>query len=161
MISVVIPTQDDEAVLGRTLAPLVAAAVAGLVKEVILADGGSVDATLEIGEDAGCRIMAAEGSGESRARSAAEEASADWLMILPAEVQLLPGWDTVVRGFLERQTTASASLAPIDTHAGWFRRVLGRKCEPVLLVRRTAFLAGETPPVRKMTGCAVVIGRVE
>ena len=161
MISVVIPTQDDEAVLGRTLAPLVAAAVAGLVKEVILADGGSVDATLEIGEDAGCRIMAAEGSGESRARSAAEEASADWLMILPAEVQLLPGWDTVVRGFLERQTTASAALAPIDPDGSWFKRMLGRKCEPVLLVRRAAFLAGETPPVRKMTGCAVVIGRVE
>ena len=159
MISVVIPTHDDEAVLGRTLSPLVVAAVSGLVREVILADGGSVDATLEIGEDSGCRIVATEGAGDSRVRAAAEEAIADWLLILPPEVLLLPGWDTVVRGFLERQTTASASLAPIDTHAGWVRRLLGRKCEPVLLVRRSAYLAGEAPPVRRMTGCAVVIGR--
>ena len=159
MISVVIPTHDDEAVLGRALSPLVAAMVSGLVREVILADGGSVDATLEIGEDSGCRIVAAEGSGDSRIRAAAEEASADWLLILPPEVLLLPGWDAVVRGFLERQTTASAALSPIETHGGWFKRAFGRKCEPVLLMRRGAYLAGETPPVRRMTGCAVVIGR--
>ena len=159
MISVVIPTHDDEAVLARALAPLVAAVVSGLVREVILADGGSVDATLEIGEDAGCRILAAEGEGDMRVRTAAEGATAEWLLILPPEVLLLPGWETVVRGFLERQTTASASLAPIDPDARWFRRLMGRKCEPVLLVRRRAYLAGEAPPVRRMTGCAVVIGR--
>ncbi len=161
MISVVIPTQDDEAVLGRTLAPLVAAAVSGLVREVILADGGSVDATLDIGEDSGCRIVAGEGADENRVRLAAGEASSDWLMILPAEVLLLPGWDTVVRGFVERQSTAAASLAPIDPDAGWFRRLMKRRCDPVRVVRKAAYLAGDTPPVRKMTGCAVVIGREE
>ena len=77
MISVVIPTHDDEAVLGRTLGPLVAAAVSGLVREVILADGGSVDATLDIGEDAGCRVVAGEGSDDIRARVAAEDAVGD------------------------------------------------------------------------------------
>ncbi len=159
MISVVIPTHDDEAVLGRALAPLVTAVVSGLVREVILADGGSVDATLEIGEDSGCRIVAAEGPGDTRVRAAAQEASADWLLILPPEVLLLPGWDTVVRGFLERQTTACAALAPIDPDARWLKRLMGRKCEPVVLVRRSAYLSGEAPPVRKMTGCAVVIGR--
>ncbi len=159
MISVVIPTQDDEAVLGRTLAPLVAAAVSGLVREVILADGGSVDATLDIGEDAGCRIVAGQGPDESRVRAAAEDAHGDWLMILPAEVLLLPGWDTVVRGFVERQSTAAAALAPIDPDAGWFKRLVKRRCQPVQVVRKSAYLAGEQPPVRKMTGCAVVIGR--
>lgn len=159
MISVVIPTHDDEAVLGRSLGPLVSAAVTGLVREVILADGGSVDATLEIGEDAGCRIVAAEGPDEARARAAAEEASADWLMILPPQVQLLPGWEGVVRGFVERQTTAQAALPPLDPDAGWLKRLLNKPCRPVLVVRKSAYLKGEQPPVRRMAGCAVVIGR--
>ena len=165
MISVVIPTHDDEAVLGRALGPLVSAAVTGLVREVILADGGSVDATLDIGEDAGCRIVAGEGSNEARARVAAEGAHSDWLMILPPEVQLLPGWEGVVRGFVERQSTASASLPPLDPDAGWLKRLmkrlLKRSCQPVIVVRKTAYLGGEHPPVRRMSGCAVVIGRVE
>ena len=161
MISVVIPTHDDEAVLGRALVPLVAAAVSGLVREVILADGGSVDATLDIGEDAGCRIVAGEGSNEDRARAAAEGASCDWLMILPPEVQLLPGWEGVVRGFVERQSTASASLPPLDPDAGWMKRLLKRSCQPVMVVRKSAYLNSEHPPVRRMAGCAVVIGREE
>ena len=161
MISVVIPTQDDEAVLGRALAPLVAATVSGLVREVILADGGSVDGTLEIGEDAGCRIVAGQGPDESRVRAAAEDAICDWLMILPPEVQLLPGWEVVVRGFVERQSTACAALAPIDPDGGWFRRLVKRKRQPVRVVRKRAYLAGEQPPVRNMTGCAMVIGRGE
>jgi hypothetical protein len=65
----------------------------------------------------------------------------------------------VVRGFVERQSTASAALAPIDPDAGWFKRLMKRRCQPVQVVRKSAFLAGESPPVRKMTGCAVVIGR--
>jgi hypothetical protein len=159
MISVVIPTHDDEAVLGRALGPLVAAAVTGLVREVILADGGSVDATLDIGEDAGCRIVAGEGSDQTRARAAAEGAHCDWLMILPPKVQLLTGWEGVVRGFVERQSTASACLPPVDPDGGLMKRLFRRPCEPALVVRKTAYLNGEHPPVRRMSGCAVVIGR--
>jgi glycosyltransferase involved in cell wall biosynthesis len=159
MISVVIPTHDDETVLGRALGPLVAAVVSGLVREVILADGGSVDATLDIGEDAGCRIVAGEGSDRTRARAAAEAAHGDWVMILPPGVQLLPGWEGVVRGFVERQSTASASLPPLDPDIGWLKRLLKRPCEPVIVVRKAAYLAGDKPPVRRMAGCAVVIGR--
>ena len=42
MISVIVPTHDSAAVLGACLSALVPAAVTGLVREVILADGGSV-----------------------------------------------------------------------------------------------------------------------
>ena len=159
MISVVIPTHDDDRVLGRALGPLVAAAVSGLVREVILADGGSVDATLEIGEDAGCRIVAGEGSDAVRAKAAAGEASCDWLMILPAGVQLLPGWEGVVRSFVERQSVASACLPPVDPDTGLLKRLFKRACEPVVVVRKAAYLKGDKPPVRRMSGCAVVIGR--
>ncbi len=118
-----------------------------------------MDATLDIGEDAGCRIVAGQGPNDERVRAAAGDAHGDWLMILPPEALLLPGWEVVVRGFVERQSTACAALAPLDPDAGWFKRMMKRKCDPVRLVRKTAYLAGETPPVRRMTGCAVVIGR--
>src|SRR5665213_2569342 len=97
MISVVIPTLNDEAVLGRALQPLVAAAVAGLVREVIVVDGGSSDATLEIADDAGCRILARGGEGAARAREAAATARSDWVMILDPRTQLLPGWERAVQ----------------------------------------------------------------
>ena len=55
MISVVIPTLNAAATLQRALSPLVPAAVDGLVREVVVADGGSTDETLELAEDAGAQ----------------------------------------------------------------------------------------------------------
>ncbi|HET6928016.1 MAG TPA: glycosyltransferase, partial [Hyphomicrobiaceae bacterium] len=53
MISVIIPTLNAEATLAETLSALVPAAVAGLVREVLVVDGGSSDRTAEIVERAG------------------------------------------------------------------------------------------------------------
>ena len=52
MLSVVIATQDSERALLPTLAALVAGAVAGLVREVIIADASSRDATVTIADEA-------------------------------------------------------------------------------------------------------------
>ena len=43
MISVIIPTLNSEIVLAHTLAALVPAAAEGVVREVIVVDGGSSD----------------------------------------------------------------------------------------------------------------------
>ena len=48
MISVVVPTLNAESDLPRTLAALVPAAIEGIVREVIIVDGGSTDATARI-----------------------------------------------------------------------------------------------------------------
>ena len=50
MLSVVIATHDSERALLPTLAALVAGAAAGVVREVIIADGGSRDETCEIAD---------------------------------------------------------------------------------------------------------------
>src|SRR5215510_14241180 len=65
MISVVIPTFNSEAGLPATLTALVPAAVAGLVREVIISDGGSQDATAAITDQTGARLIVGErGRGE-------------------------------------------------------------------------------------------------
>src|SRR5580700_2007291 len=56
MLSVVIATENAERTLVPTLAALVPGATAGIVREVIVADAGSSDATALIADAAGCRI---------------------------------------------------------------------------------------------------------
>ncbi len=161
VISVVIPTFNDEAVLGRALAPLVPAAVAGLVREVIVADGGSSDATLDIADDAGCRILAGQPQVEERLRAAARKAQADWLMLMRPCVQLLPGWEQAVREHVETRMGEGARLPLIRLgSAGWLAALLGgRSGAEVLVVSRSAFAEEGRPRTlrRLASGCALLI----
>ena len=59
MISVVIPTRNAEQTLAATLSALVPAVVDGVVREVVVADCGSSDATREIADAAGARLVEA------------------------------------------------------------------------------------------------------
>jgi hypothetical protein len=147
VISVVIPTLNNEAVLGRTLSGLVPAAVSGLVREVIVADGGSTDATLDIAEDAGCVILAGQPGAEERTRAAARKAQSEWLMVLGPQVQLLPGWELVVRQHVETRAGEGARLplTPVGA-AGWLASVLaGRSGSDVLVVQRAGFAQDGRP----------------
>ena len=163
MISVVIPTLDDEAVLGRALHPLVTAAVAGLVREVIVADGGSSDATLEIADDAGCRILPGWGTGEARARAAAGTVRGDWVMILDPRAQLLPGWERAVRDHIDRRPGQAAFMPSLDPDGGsMLKRIAGlfRRAAPasVLIVRREPYAAGgEVGALRRLEARVVVL----
>ena len=57
MISVVIPTLNVGRKLPRCFDSLITAAVRGVVREVIVADGGSSDETLMIADAAGAHIV--------------------------------------------------------------------------------------------------------
>ena len=155
MISVVIATHNDGLTLGQTLASLVPAAVDALVREVILADAGSTDDTLAIAEDAGARVVRAEGSVEQRLGEACKGARADWLLILQASESAPHGWEAAARrhmehhagkaaqwgrGFVPFAVSARAVLVPRRLHEkeagspGWLKR-LGGKAAP-LKIRR-------------------------
>lgn len=102
MISVVIPTLNSEAPLGETLAALVPAAVDGLVREVIVADGGSTDRTLAVADDAGARIVAAEAGRGAQLKAGAATARFPWLLFLDVGTSLAAGWEREVRLHIER-----------------------------------------------------------
>jgi glycosyltransferase involved in cell wall biosynthesis len=94
MISAVLATLNDQRRLGETLAALVPAFVDGLIRQVIIADAGSTDATLEIADDAGATII----KGDLRAGMAA--AKEPWLLLLDPGARLAPGWDDGLRAHI-------------------------------------------------------------
>ena len=116
MISVVIGTRDSEVLLASTLAALVPGAVAGLVREVIVADGGSTDATATVADVAGCRFFASAEPLGARLSVAAAMARADWLLFLrPGS---LPGsrWIDDVQSFMQEGQLSGPAM-----RAGVFR----------------------------------------
>ena len=98
MISVVIPTHNAAATLPAVFRSLLDATIDGLVSEVILADTGSVDATLKIADAAGATVIRAEQGGELLA--GARVARKPWLLFLSASSSLEPGWEDEARDFI-------------------------------------------------------------
>jgi glycosyltransferase involved in cell wall biosynthesis len=116
MISVVIPALNAQAALPRCFDSLIGATVRGLVKEVVVADGGSTDDTLTIADAAGCHVV---GAGTDRARG-------DWLLFLLPETALEAGWENEAESLmasatLERPCAASFRFA-LDDFSGAARR---------------------------------------
>jgi glycosyltransferase involved in cell wall biosynthesis len=125
MISVVIATLNDERTLGETMGALIAAAVDGLVREVIVVDAGSSDHTLEIADDAGARILKA--SGPTAVAQGCAMARSDWLLILDAKAAPPTGWEKA----------AADHIREHGDQAGWWtagrRWLFGGRPEAVLI----------------------------
>lgn len=102
MLSVIIPTLNPGPRFGAALAALVTGAVEGLVKEVVVADAGSTDRTLELAEEAGCKMIAAEKGRGGQLRAGAAVAKGDWLLFLHADTILSPDWVKAVATHVAR-----------------------------------------------------------
>lgn len=117
MLSVVIATQDDAFRLVPTLAALVPGATAGLVTEVIVADGGSTDDTADVADIAGCKFLEAAGPRGPLLAAAAQAARGPWLMFLPPGGVPDQGWVEDVRRFIESAPNGGAALAAVFRRA--------------------------------------------
>jgi len=157
MLSVIIPTLESERALATTLAALVTGAVDGLIREVIVVDGGSRDATAQVAEIAGCRIMASTASLGLRLHAAATGARGPWLLFLRPGITFEDNWTVDVRRFIEtteqsgragaaagvfrRSRAASAPRPVLRTAAALLRTVLGRRTPEQGLLIATSFYA--------------------
>ncbi len=111
MISVVIPTRNSETELARTLSALVPGVVEGIVREVIIADGGSQDETPQIADAVGAKlVLAPEGRGPQLA-AGAREAKGEWLLFLHADTLLEHGWEGEAERFIRETTHANRAQA--------------------------------------------------
>lgn len=110
-ISVVIPTLNAADRIGPCLGALSEALLEGLLREVILVDGGSDDPIEEVAEAVGARLLrTGRGRGVQLAEGA-EAAQGDWLLFLHADTVLGPGWV----GAVQRH------IVEAPEKAGWFR----------------------------------------
>lgn len=120
MISVVIPTLNAEQTLAPTLEALIPAAVDGLIRDVIIADGGSTDATARIADEAGAKFINCESGRGQQLGNGANQAKADWLLFLHADTVLAPTWQDDARRFMHdvdtgaRQPAAAAFRFALD-----------------------------------------------
>jgi hypothetical protein len=105
-VSVVIPTLNEQAAVAAAVRSVIAEA------EVIVVDGGSLDATVGAALASGAAVVtAARGRGRQLAAGAAT-AEGDWLVFLHADTRLEPGW-----------AQALSALSP-DVVGGAFRFAL-------------------------------------
>jgi len=134
MISVVVPTLNAERELPRCLAALVPGAVDGLVREVLIVDGGSQDKTLAIADEAGAKVTSSVAGRGRQLFEGARQARGSWLLFLHADSVLANGWLDDAAQFIEavslgRKSGAAAfsfaldddGLAPrvMESMVGW------------------------------------------
>ena len=173
-LSIIIPTLDAAASLPATLSVL--AEARPLIREIIVADGGSRDGTAEIAEAAGARVMkAARGRGTQLAAAAAV-ASGEWLFFLHADTRPQPGWCAEVSRFIgdpaNRERAAyfayrldddTPPARRLERIVAWRSRVLGLPYgDQGLLIARAFYRAlGGFPSLPLMEDVAFVrrIGR--
>ena len=96
-LSVIIPTLQAAEDLPRCLASLMPGAEAGLIREVLLSDGGSRDATADIADAAGASIIQSERGRGKQLATGAKAARGEWLLFLHADTSLTRDWVERVR----------------------------------------------------------------
>lgn len=86
VVSVVIPTFNEEAGIGPTLEPLQPLRDKGV--ELILADGGSTDSTIALAEPLVDDVVLSSKGRAIQMNAGAQRASGQWLLFLHADTQL-------------------------------------------------------------------------
>ena len=100
-ISIIIPTLNAETELVPCLESLMEGVMDGLIRELIVTDGGSSDKTLEIAEDAGARIVHGAASRGGQLRRGVKASVGGWVLVLHADTRLSRGWAQAVRAHLD------------------------------------------------------------
>ena len=108
-LSVVIPALDAAATIGRTIDGLIGGGTP--IDEVIVADGGSADATAAIGVAKGAAVVRGPAGRGIQLATGARAASGAWLLFLHADTWLEPGWDDAARAFVADPLNARRAAA--------------------------------------------------
>lgn len=109
-VSVIIPSLNAQAQLPRCLEALMEGLEAGIIRELIVSDGGSSDATCAVAQAWGAQVLEGPPSRGGQLRRGCAVATGDWFLILHADTRLEAGWS----GAVKRHLATSEK-------AGWFQ----------------------------------------
>lgn len=137
-LAVVIPTLDEERLLARCLA----AVGGGEGLDVVVADGGSRDATCELAVLAGARVVAAPRGRGPQLNAGASATTAPRLLFVHADCELPADWRPALQRALDDPGTALACFRLHTVHSAeaqragarglWLRGLDLRSCLPLL-----------------------------
>lgn len=113
-ISVIIPTLNAAPLLPRCLEALMEGLEAGLLRELIVVDGGSDDGSAAIAQAWGAEVLEHPPSRGGQLRAGCAAAKGDWLLVLHADTRLAPGWSAVVQTHLRDSRKAGWFLLRFD-----------------------------------------------
>ncbi|MBC7164225.1 MAG: TIGR04283 family arsenosugar biosynthesis glycosyltransferase [Roseovarius sp.] len=111
VLSVVIPTLNAGHVLPECLAALFEGVREGLIRELIVSDGGSTDETRAMAEAAGAIVVTGAPSRGGQLRRGAAMARGAWLLVLHADTVLPEGWAGAARAQMARGGAAAFRLS--------------------------------------------------
>jgi rSAM/selenodomain-associated transferase 2 len=109
-ISVIVPTLNSEACLSACFGALMEGLEAGLIRELIVTDGGSSDATGAVAQAWGASVVVGPASRGGQLRRGVAAAQGEWLLIVHADTVLARGWTQAAQDHLGK-----------PANAGWFR----------------------------------------
>ena len=99
-LSVIIPTLNAGQSLPGCLSALMEGVEAGLIAELIISDGGSVDDTLALADAWGAQIVTGPASRGGQLKRGCAQGRAGWFLVLHADTVLSPGWTAAVGAHL-------------------------------------------------------------
>ena len=157
-LSVIVPTLDEEGVLGATLAGVRAARVVHEL-ELVVVDGGSRDGTCAVAARHTDRVLHAAAGRASQMNAGAAAARGDTLLFLHADTLLPRGFDVAIADALADSATVGGRFdvhldgdsrvlplvaAAINWRSRWTRIATG---DQAIFVRRAVFeaLGGYAP----------------
>jgi rSAM/selenodomain-associated transferase 2 len=167
-LSVVIPTLDAALSLPATLAAVEAARGSGLLREIVVADGGSADATVAIAEAAGASVLRAPRGRGQQLAAGASAATGEWLCFLHADTRPEARWCGAVQQFIASPESAgyfalrfddeSAAARRLERMAAWRARAWGLPYgdQGLVIAKRFYVELGGHPPVPLMEDVALV-----
>ncbi len=106
LVSVIIPTYNEEAVLGHTLKRISGAENI----EIIVADGGSTDSTHEIAEKAGAVLLSVQAGRAHQLNAGAAAAKGNLLLFIHADTLPPDGYADLIRRALDNPSTVAGAF---------------------------------------------------
>ena len=114
LVSIIIPTYNAESVIEQTILS-VQSQVGDFSKEILVCDDGSIDDTIKIAKNLGCRLITSDDNsgGPNRGRNAGlSAAKGEWICLLDQDDHFLPDK-------IQLQLRASAKFRVPIVHTGY------------------------------------------
>lgn len=167
-LGIVIPTRNAAAALSRLLPALKSE---WLSLDIMISDGGSEDASVDLAARHGARVTAAEGGRGPQLAAGARAVLGDWILFLHADSRLPRAWDRIIADFMDAAGTRDcagyfrfalddpgAEARRLERMVAWRCRVLGLPYGDQGLLIPRAFLdrLGGVPELPLMEDVALV-----